>query len=133
MKKGYKFLIGGVALLGVGYLLYRKFSKGTKEVFSSISQEETNTMGNPETGETPIQEGDIIYPLGDYVNVRYSAVVNNGIFNNLMIEVNSPDAIGVVEDILISDGHTWYQVQMNQDLTENTFGFVRSDVVTKTI
>ena len=50
-----------------------------------------------------------------------------------MLEVNSPDAIGVVEDILISDGHTWYQVQMNQDLTENTYGFVRSDVVTKTI
>tara|TARA_E500000318_G_scaffold67006_1_gene61809 strand:- start:1216 stop:1617 length:402 start_codon:yes stop_codon:yes gene_type:complete len=133
MKKGYKFLIGGVALLGAGYLLYRKFSKGSKEVFSSITQEETNTMGNPETGETPIQEGDVIYPLGDYVNVRYSAVVNNGIINNLMLEVNSPDAIGVVEDILISDGHTWYQVQMNQDLTENTYGFVRSDVVTKTI
>jgi len=60
-------------------------------------------------------------------------LVNNGIINNLMLEVNSPDAIGVVEDILISDGHTWYQVQMNQDLTENTYGFVRSDVVTKTI
>ena len=133
MKKGYKFLIGGVALVGVGYLLYRKFAKGNKEVFSSITQEEINTQGNVETGETPIQVGDVIYPLGNYVNVRYSAVVNNGILNNLMLEVSSPDAIGVVEDILISDGHTWYQVQMNQDLTENTFGFVRSDVVTKTI
>ena len=50
-----------------------------------------------------------------------------------MMEVQSPNSIGVVEDIIVADGHTWYKVQLNQDLTENTFGYVRSDVVTKNI
>ena len=82
---------------------------------------------------TPIAVGDILYPSGEYVNVRFSAMVNNGWINNIMTEIESPNAIGVVEDILVSDGHTWYKVQLNQDLTEYSFGYVRSDVVTKNI
>ena len=85
------------------------------------------------TGENKIIVGDTIYPSGSYVNVRYSALVNNGILNNIMMEVESPNAVGIVDDIVYGDNHTWYRVQLNQDLTNNVFGFVRADVVTKII
>ena len=51
-----------------------------------------------------------------------------------MLEIQSPNKIGVVEDIVVADGgHVWYKVQLNEDLTESMFGYVRSDVVTKNI
>tara|TARA_R110000765_G_scaffold70647_4_gene136991 strand:+ start:1264 stop:1695 length:432 start_codon:yes stop_codon:yes gene_type:complete len=143
MKKGLKTALISIGFLTGGVILY-KILKGKKVEENGLppnesetqTQESENTMGVIEDGNvisTPIAVGDILYPSGEYVNVRFSAMVNNGWINNIMTEIESPNAIGVVEDILVSDGHTWYKVQLNQDLTEYSFGYVRSDVVTKTI
>jgi len=133
MKKSTKYIMLSAGLLGIGALVYFRLQKDGAEdnglnPDDAAAQELENT-----TGSNPIEVGNIIYPTGSYVNVRYSAMVNNGWINNIMMEVQSPNSIGVVEDILVADGHTWYKVQLNQDLTENMFGFVRSDVVTKNV
>ena len=133
MNKGLKIALISLGLITSGVVLFRIFRGKTledngKELNETEEQEEENT-----TGGNPIAVGDIIYPSGDYVNVRNSAMVNNGWINNIMLKINTPNAIGVVDDILVADAHVWYKVQLNEDLTESAFGYVRSDVVTKTI
>lgn len=133
MNRGLKIALISLGLITSGVVLFRilggkKLEDNGKNILETEEQEQENT-----TGANPIVVGNIIYPSGDYVNVRYSAMVNNGWINNIMMEVQSPNSIGVVEDIVVADGHTWYKVQLNQDLTENAFGFVRADVVTKNI
>ena len=134
MNKGLKIALISLGLITSGVVLFRIFGgknleDNGKKVEETEEQEEENT-----TGANPIVVGNIIYPSGDYVNVRNSAMVNNGWINNIMLEVQSPNKIGVVEDIVVADGgHVWYKVQLNEDLTESMFGYVRSDVVTKNI
>tara|TARA_R100001369_G_scaffold92256_2_gene136461 strand:- start:291 stop:692 length:402 start_codon:yes stop_codon:yes gene_type:complete len=133
MNKGLKIALISLGLITSGVVLFRIFRGKTledngKELNETEEQEEENT-----TGGNPIAVGDIIYPSGDYVNVRNSAMVNNGWINNIMLKINTPNAIGVVDDIMVADAHVWYKVQLNEDLTESAFGYVRSDVVTKTI
>ena len=134
MNKGLKIALISLGLITSGVVLFRIFGgknleDNGKKVEETEEQEEENT-----TGANPIVVGNIIYPSGDYVNVRNSAMVNNGWINNIMLEVQSPNKIGVVEDIVVADGgHVWYKVQLNEDLTESMFGYVRSDVVTKSI
>ena len=133
MNKGLKIALISLGLIPSGVVLFRilggkKLEDNGKNILETEEQEQENT-----TGANPIVVGNIIYPSGDYVNVRYSAMVNNGWINNIMMEVQSPNAIGVVEDVVVADGHTWYKVQLNEDLTESAFGYVRADVVTKNI
>jgi hypothetical protein len=134
MNKGLKIALISLGLITSGVVLFRIFGgknleDNGKKVKETEEQEEENT-----TGANPIVVGNIIYPSGDYVNVRNSAMVNNGFINNIMLEIQSPNKIGVVEDIVVADGgHVWYKVQLNEDLTESMFGYVRSDVVTKSI
>ena len=134
MNKGLKIALISLGLITSGVVLFRIFGgknleDNGKQISETEEQEEENT-----TGANPIVVGNIIYPSGDYVNVRNSAMVNNGWINNIMLEVQSPNKIGVVEDIVVADGgHVWYKVQLNEDLTESMFGYVRSDVVTKNI
>jgi len=133
MNKGLKIALISLGLITSGVILYRilggkKLEDNGNPIIETEEQELINT-----TGATAIAVGNIIYPSGDYVNVRYSAMVNNGWINNIMMEVQSPNSIGVVEDIVVADGHTWYKVQLNQDLTDSAFGYVRADVVTKII
>ena len=134
MNKGLKIALISLGLITSGVVLFRIFGgknleDNGKKVKETEEQEEENT-----TGANPIVVGNIIYPSGDYVNVRNSAMVNNGWINNIMLEIQSPNKIGVVEDIVVADGgHVWYKVQLNEDLTESMFGYVRSDVVTKNI
>ena len=133
MNKGLKIALISLGLITGGIVLYRILGgKKLEDNGLGLNETEEQELANT-TGANPIVVGNIIYPSGDYVNVRYSAMVNNGFINNIMMEVQSPNSIGVVEDIIVADGHTWYKVQLNQDLTENTFGYVRSDVVTKNI
>jgi len=95
---------------------------------NAAAQEEENT-----TGANAIVVGEEIYPSGEYVNVRSSAEVNNGWFNNIIVEIPTPNRIGIVDSIVVSDGHTWYNVQLNQEFTNENYGWVRADVVTKNI
>lgn len=76
-----------------------------------------------------ISAGQTIYPFkkNGYVNVREDAVVDSGIFDNLLTTINYPNAIGIVKSsVKGEDGKTWYQVK----LTTGETGYVRSDVVT---
>lgn len=78
-----------------------------------------------------ISAGQTIYPLkkNGYVNVREEAVVDSGIFDNLLTTIKYPNAIGTVKSTVKGeDGKTWYQVK----LTTGETGYVRSDVVTAT-
>lgn len=137
MKKSTKFILISIGTLVVGISAYLTFRPRRFEDngLSPDTMAEVNALTELDntTGENKIIVGDTIYPSGSYVNVRYSALVNNGILNNIMMEVESPNAVGIVDDIVYGDNHTWYRVQLNQDLTNNVFGFVRADVVTKII
>jgi len=135
MKKSTKYILLSAGLLVIGVAVYFRLQKDSTEDNGLDPSEEITTAQEEEntTGATAIVVGDEIYPSGEYVNVRYSAEVNNGWINNIMIEVPTPTRIGIVDDIILADGHTWYKVQLNQELTEENYGWVRADVVTKTI
>ena len=107
-------------------------------------QEELNTTA-PEDGgieESFITAGDTIYPFNDYVNVRSSPEVNNGIWNNLKFKIFSPDPVGVVRSSVIVGDHVWYDVAVpfgnHGDIASEAFdslgwldNYVRADMVTK--
>lgn len=79
--------------------------------------------------------GSKVYPkktsTTDYTNVRSGAYVNNGLINNLIGKVVSPNAIGVVEKIKKDDtGKNWYYVKLENGISlDHDYGWVRSDVV----
>ena len=136
MKKPLKYILISVGLIGLGAAMYFKFQSSSVEdngldpdkKAKNAATEEGNTSGS-----SPIEIGDDLYPSGTYVNVRHSANVNNGFINNIIQEVNTPDKIGVVIEILVSEGHTWYKVNLTEFSLGSENGFVRADVVTKTI
>ena len=81
--------------------------------------------------------GSNIYPKKttdyDYANVRTEPQVNNGIINNLIGTVYSPNLIGKVEKTQNDDsGNTWYYVKLADGISWwYDYGWVRSDVVKK--
>jgi LysM repeat protein len=109
-------------------------SKGTRmEVAQQIYNALTNKSADTDSNKTvaPASVGKTIYPLkkNGYVNVREDAVVDSGIFDNLLTTIKYPTAVGVVKSITKGeDGKTWYQVK----LASGKVGYVRSDVVTTT-
>ncbi len=135
MKKSTKYFLisGGVLLLGLGaYFTFRpkKVEDNGLDPLEGAEQNALTELDNTE-GNNIIQVGDTLYPSGNYVNVRYGAFVNNGLLDNIMVVVDSPNSIGNVIEILSSDNHTWYRVELSS--SANTFGYVRADVVTKNI
>ena len=100
---------------------------GTQPLTDPDETEDENVFG-----DDPIKIDDTIYPIGSYVNVRSSANVNNGYINNIITTIDNPNPIGVVTQITISEGHTWYGVSLN-DFPLYDVGYVRADVVTKNI
>tara|TARA_R100001244_G_scaffold96103_1_gene72026 strand:+ start:125 stop:559 length:435 start_codon:yes stop_codon:yes gene_type:complete len=144
MKKGTKYLLISIALTGFGTALYfaLKSSGEDNGVLADPNaplpedQETQNT-----TGDTAIVVGDTLYPSGTNANVRTEPNVNNGFWNNLIKNVPSPTAIGVVIAIVPSEGHTWYRVVWFEEQIMNSGntieiekqGYVRADVVTKNI
>ena len=75
MNKGLKIALISLGLITSGVVLFRIFGgknleDNGKKVEETEEQEEENT-----TGANPIVVGNIIYPSGDYVNVRNSAMV----------------------------------------------------------
>jgi len=142
MKKGTKYAIIGTSLLLAGvasYFILRNRGEDVGEqpdpnAPSLEDVEEQNT-----SGETAIQVGDEIYPVGEYANVRSSMEVDDGFFHNKLRRVYSPNQIGEVTEVNTVGNHTWYRVDMSNvpsiqgntawDLTPD--GYVRADVVTK--
>ena len=136
MKKSTKYMIASAGLLVIGVLVYFKLESLNNIEDNGMTLSESNAAeqeAENTTGANPIVVGDEIYPSGEYVNVRSSAEVNNGWFNNIILEVSTPNRIGVVDSKVVAEGHTWYNVQLNQDLTEQNYGWVRADVVTKNV
>ena len=136
MKKSTKYIILSAALLVVGVLVYIKLDTANNIEDNGLTPSQSNAEEQENentTGTNPIVVGDEIYPSGEYVNVRTSAEVNNGYINNILVEIPTPNRIGIVDSIVVADGHTWYNVQMNQEFTNENYGWVRADVVTKNI
>jgi hypothetical protein len=139
MKKGYKFLFLSIGLLTLGVGSYF-IIKSRKIEDNGLSPEENIEQEDINVNEVVIN--DIVYPSGTYVNIRTSPYVNNGFISNLLGTVNSPNPVGSVLQIIISEGHTWYQVSLSDDILVYSgtnvqdyqgIGYVRSDVVTKII
>ena len=136
MKKSTKYIILSAALLVVGVLVYIKLDTANNIEDNGLTPSQSNAEEQENentTGADPIVVGDEIYPSGEYVNVRTSAEVNNGYINNILVEIPTPNRIGIVDSIVVADGHTWYNVQMNQEFTNENYGWVRADVVTKNV
>ena len=141
MKNTTKYILISVGLIGSGVLLYTIFKSNKKEDNGKQTDEDSpNPLGNQQelentTGSNPIMIGDEIYPSGEYVNVRSTPEVDDGWFSNKIGKVDTPNRIGIVNTILVSDGHTWYGVQLNQQeiMGQYLTGYVRADVVTKNI
>jgi LysM repeat protein len=73
--------------------------------------------------------GKTVYALkkNGYVNVREEAVVDAGIFDNLLTTIKYPNPVGVVKSVVTGeDAKTWYQIK----LSTGEIGYVRNDVVT---
>ena len=139
MKKGYKFLFLSIGLLTLGVGTYF-IIKSRKVEDNGLTPEENIEQEDINVNEVVID--DIVYPSGSYVNIRTTPYVNNGFISNLLGTVDSPNEVGAVTQIIISEGHTWYQVALTVPILVYSgtnvqdyefFGYVRSDVVTKTI
>lgn len=95
----------------------------------------TDTTTKKPTTTTMI--GKTIYPKktseSDYANIRSSAEVNTGLINNQIATVTYPSPIGVVQSSTKDDtGKTWYYVKLADGISWwHTYGYVRSDVVTR--
>ena len=137
MKKSTKYFLisGGVLLLGLGAYFTFRPKKVEDNGLDPLEGAETNALTELDNteGNNIIQIGDTLYPSGVYVNVRYDSFVNNGLIDNVLLVVDSPNAVGSVLEILTNENHTWYKVELNQELTDTAFGYVRADVVSKNI
>lgn len=129
MTKKNKLIIVGSSLIVVGVALYFILNTGLEEDMgytpknkktdpNEQSQEaKQNEIENTE-GQNPIGLGDIIFPYGEFCNIRTSMEVNNGWFSNMFItgdfygKVYSPSAIGRVCEINYIAGSTWYKVDL---------------------
>lgn len=129
MTKKTKFIIVGSSLIVTGVALYFILNKGKQEDMGKTpegnetdpnnqsNEAQVNESVNTE-GSDPISLGDIIFPYGEFANIRTSMEVNNGWFNNMFItgdfygKVYSPSAIGKVCEINYIAGHTWYKVDL---------------------
>ena len=112
MKKSTKYIILSAGLLVVGILVYIKLDTANNIEDNGLTPSQSNAEEQENentTGANPIVVGDEIYPSGEYVNVRTSAEVNNGYYNNLLVEIPTPNRIGIVDSIVVADGHTWYR------------------------
>lgn len=136
MNKRTKLLLVGSALIVSGVALYFVLSRGKQEDMGETPQgnqtnpgEQSQEAANNEVANTEgtnqIAVGDIIFPYGEFANIRNSMEVNNGMFNNMyylqnfMGKVYKPSAIGKVCEINYVSGHTWYKVDLGPLLTND--------------
>ena len=136
MNKRTKVILIGSSLIITGIALYFVLSRGKQEDMGQLpSGDESNANQQSDEaaqneainteGSNPIVEGDIIYPFGEYANLRTSMEVNNGLFNNMFVwgdmtgKVYSPSAIGKVCEVNNVAGHTWYKVDIGPLLTND--------------
>lgn len=138
---GTKILIAvgvGTAALGIGFLLYSVI-KNKKLQNQNLDNTDTDSGGS--SIGTKISVGDNLYPSESSINIRSEALVDNGLFDNL-IKKNHTGIIGkmISSETGKEDGLTWYKVKLAQPInTRNsigvpvvyTEGYVRSDVVKK--
>lgn len=84
--------------------------------------------------------GKNAYGSSDGTNVRNSAAVNNGAYNNIVGVLKSGELAGVIQDVTMGqDGKVWYSVRRDANYScpfltcgvtlSTSKGFVRSDVV----
>ena len=144
MKKGTKYAIAAGSLLAAGVAAHFIFRNRGEDVGAQPDPNAVTSEENQEQntqGETAIQIGDVISPIGEYANIRSEMEVNDGFFHNKLRRVYAPNEIGVVVEKNIIGMYTWYRVDMdisNVNSVEgntmwdyDTDGYVRADVVTK--
>lgn len=115
--------------------------KGSTFTNSSLLKNMQNaiapTSTGTQSGATTQAIGKNVFPAGSYVNVRSSAMVDDGWVNNKLGKINSPNVIGTVTNFTMGTESTpkiWYQVDLLTALSESqtpgiTKGWVRADKV----
>ena len=94
-------------------------------------------LNNPSDGDDKGKDepkedskGKFASAKGDFVNVRKSPMVNDGIINNLLKrETENPVGVVLSEEVGL-DGYTWYKLRLAKPVGNTNEGFVREDVVT---
>jgi len=129
--KHYKRYAGGKELTRRNTKFYDTFLKPklTAAAVTSTSNNATNVTPKVLTASDLI--GKTIYPKPgtNYANVRETAVVDNGMFDNLLTTVYWPNAIGIVKSVKKGeDSKQWCYVK----LQSGEYGYVRTDVIKTT-
>lgn len=147
----YGLIVAGAILLVGGFFIIDKFKKnkqGSNEG-DSDTQDESSVANDNSTSTTnlPIKPLDVNSIVGkdvltntSNVNIRKSAMVNNGWINNIFgIIPQKGTLIGKVESVTKKDGFNWLEVKLSREgivamfpKTTNvnfTPKFVREDVV----
>lgn len=147
----YGLIVAGAILLVGGFFIIDKFKKdkqGSNEG-DSDTQDESSVANDNSTSTTnlPIKPLDVNSIVGkdvltntSNVNIRKSAMVNNGWINNIFgIIPQKNTLIGRVESVTKKDGFNWLEVKLSREgivamfpKTTNvnfTPKFVREDVV----
>lgn len=143
MKKNTKILITGtlsVLLLVGGTIgisaIVRKAKNKKDEEEDKEPKSQPTSEGSSDFG---IKIGDTLYPKGQTVNIRESAKVDDGWYDNMLKEGHT-GVIGIVSDIVVGDEdkRTWYKVKLAEPVKSaipfvgpTLYGYVRSDVVQK--
>jgi hypothetical protein len=147
----YGLLIAGAILLFGGYLIIDKFKKDKKgnnegdidtESESSVTSDNSTSTTNLPTKPLNVDSivGKDVFTNTSNVNIRKSALVNNGLINNIFgIIPQKNTLIGRVESVTKKDGFNWFEVKLSREgivamfpKTTNinfTPKFVREDVV----
>jgi hypothetical protein len=113
------FLVGGT------YLAYKIYQNNNKPKNDDEGKDDPKTEVNPEANK-----GKFAHIKGEYVNVRKSPEVNNGLINNLLKkETESPIGVVLRQD-KGKDGYTWYKLRLAKPVGYINEGYVREDVIT---
>lgn len=118
-----KYLKGGLILLAVGagmfgiWKIYKKVEKNILDKKLREAQSNEPKLDLPPSVEKTTTEKELktavgkkVYPKGDYVIVRDSADINNGIYNNVLGAVYKPRLVGTVLEAIIAGEFVWYKI-----------------------
>jgi hypothetical protein len=136
------------------FLSKGNYSNGGKKIVITEGRREGSTFSNSDllknmqnaiaptstgtqSGATTQAIGKKVYPSGSYVNIRSSAMVDDGWVSNKLGKINSPNVIGTVTNFTMGTESTpkvWYKVDLLTALSDSTTpgiqtGWVRADKV----
>lgn len=112
-----------------------KRMKSNADAFNRYAKEldTKKSAGTTDHGERFVTIGKTLYPRkkNGYANVRNEPIINNGIVNNIIAEIEWPNPVGVAKHKKTdSQLMTWYYVELPKNISLlHDHGWVRFDAV----